>query len=66
MKIEKYTWGKIITTDDDIRAVPAWYTRMLFDRAMRIKRLRNKVKAVYYTNRRRKITWSGVYADENA
>ena len=66
MKIERYVWGTIITADDDIWAPPAWYTRMLFARAMRIKRLRNKSKALIWRYRRERIKWSGVYADEDA
>lgn len=66
MNVTKYAGFAVIWLDDEIRALPAWLTKMLFDRATRIKRLRNKVKAVYYTNRRRKSIWSGVYADEDA
>lgn len=62
----KYVWGVAITKEDDIQALPAWYTRMLFARLMRIKRLRNKSKAMIWICRRAHIKWSGVYADENA
>lgn len=65
MSVTKYAGFVVIEPDYEIRALPAWYTSMLFARAMRIKRLRNKIKAVYQTRRRRKITWSGVYADED-
>jgi hypothetical protein len=66
MSVTKYAGFVVIGPDDEIRALPAWLTKMMFDRAMRIKRLRNKVKAAYQTHKRRKITWRGVYADENA
>lgn len=64
MSIEIYNGSvfSIIQTEGDVP--PVWLAKMRFARAMRIERLRNKVKAVYQT--RRKITWSGVHADEDA
>lgn len=66
MSVTKYAGFVVIKPDDEIRALPAWYTRMLFARAMRIKRLRNKSKTLIWRYRRERIKWSGVYADENA
>lgn len=66
MSVTEYAGFVVIGPDDEIRALPAWYTRMLFARAKRIKRFRNKLKAVIWRYRRERIKWSGVYADENA